>query len=187
MGNDRYVYYWLEPLEHNAVTWQLFSAVAKNGLLLSSLGKGPAQREKNLVELQHLLKKYLPDYSVREDRQANLNVIREFQEYLRGQRREFTLNLCPLGTEFQHKVWRELRKIPYGETRSYSDIAQSVGSPKGQRAVGMANNKNPLGIVVPCHRVIGKNGRLVGYAGGLDIKKMLLDLEQRGRSEQVYE
>lgn len=185
MDKERCVYYWLEPLEHEAVTWQLFSAVTENGLLLSSLGQGPAHRDKNLAELDRLLKKYLPDYKARENRQANLNVIREFQEYLRGRRREFTLKLDPLGTEFQHQVWRELRKIPYGETRSYSDIARSVGNPKGQRAVGMANNKNPLGVVVPCHRVIGKKGQLVGYAGGLDIKKMLLDLEKYVQSEQV--
>ncbi len=186
MDKARCVYYWLEPFEYHAGTWQFFSAVSENGLVLSSLGKAPAHRDKNLQELNHLLKKYLPEYTIQEDRRANLSVIKEFQEYLRGQRREFTLKLNPLGTDFQHTVWRALREIPYGETRSYSDIARRIGYHKGQRAVGMANNSNPLGIVVPCHRVIGKNGHLIGYAGGLDIKRMLLDLEKLGLSEQYY-
>ena len=81
------------------------------------------------------------------------------------------------GTPFQMKVWEELRKIPYGETLSYGQIAENVGNPKAARAVGMANNKNPIMIIVPCHRVIGKNGKLVGYAGGVDIKEKLLKIE----------
>ncbi|MCC8161434.1 MAG: methylated-DNA--[protein]-cysteine S-methyltransferase [Oscillospiraceae bacterium] len=104
----------------------------------------------------------------------------EIDEYLRGERREFDLPLSVSGTEFQKAVWRELQKIPYGETRSYGDIAKAVGNPKAQRAVGTANNRNKIMIIIPCHRVIGANGHLTGYAGGLDMKKRLLDIEKAG-------
>ncbi|XCP86408.1 methylated-DNA--[protein]-cysteine S-methyltransferase [Roseburia hominis] len=103
--------------------------------------------------------------------------ISQITEYLEGKRQEFTLPLAPQGTPFQQAVWRALRTIPYGETRCYSEIAQMVGNPKACRAVGMANNRNPIIILIPCHRVVGKNGSLVGYAGGLDIKEKLLELE----------
>ncbi len=101
----------------------------------------------------------------------------QLQEYFAGKRRFFDIPLSPHGTEFQLKVWKALETIPYGQTRTYAEIAEMVGSPKGFRAVGLANNKNPLPIVVPCHRVIGADGKLVGYAGGVKIKKYLLDLE----------
>lgn len=101
----------------------------------------------------------------------------ELEEYFRGNRKEFDLSLLMKGTEFQVKVWHALEKIPYGETRSYQDIAQMIGKPKASRAVGMANHVNPIVILVPCHRVIGKNGKLTGYGGGLDKKKYLLELE----------
>lgn len=84
------------------------------------------------------------------------------------------------------KVWKELTKIPYGETRTYKEIAVAVGNPKASRAVGMANNKNPISIVIPCHMVIGSDGKLTGYAGGLDMKKALLDLELRNSTEKQY-
>lgn len=101
----------------------------------------------------------------------------ELLEYLGGRRKTFDLPLNPRGTEFQKRVWDSLLNIPYGETRSYKDIAESAGSPKGYRAVGMANNKNPIMIIIPCHRVIGANGKMVGYGFGIDVKKKLLDLE----------
>lgn len=101
----------------------------------------------------------------------------QLKEYMDGQRNEFDLPLNPKGTEFQKKVWVELSKIPYGETRSYKDIAIAIGNKKASRAVGMANNKNPIPIVVPCHRVVGSNKKLVGYAGGLDLKEKLLNIE----------
>lgn len=104
----------------------------------------------------------------------------ELTEYLEGKRREFTIPLEPRGTDFQKKVWKALLSIPYGETRSYREIAEFIGNEKACRAVGMANNKNPFMIVVPCHRVIGTNGKLTGYAGGLDIKQQLLELEKTG-------
>lgn len=105
---------------------------------------------------------------------------KQIMEYFAGKRTQFDLPLHMHGTEFQVKVWNALRQIPYGETRSYSEIAAAAGNPKACRAVGGANNKNPLLIVVPCHRVIGKNGSLVGFACGMDAKKHLLELEKCG-------
>jgi len=101
----------------------------------------------------------------------------QLQAYFRGELREFRLSLDFEGTEFQKRVWRKLLTIPYGQTRSYSQIAQAIGSPQAIRAVGAANGANPIAIVVPCHRVIGANGKLVGYGGGLPLKKRLLELE----------
>lgn len=103
---------------------------------------------------------------------------KQLHEYFSGQRQSFDLPLNPQGTEFQIKVWAALQEIPYGKTATYKDIAQIINKPKGCRAVGMANNKNPLPIFIPCHRVIGTNGKLVGYAGGLSTKEKLLELEQ---------
>lgn len=103
----------------------------------------------------------------------------EIGAYFAGSRRKFTLPLAPEGTPFQQKVWEALRSIPYGETRTYKQIAIQIGHNQSFRAVGMANNRNPIVIMVPCHRVIGYDGTLTGYAGGLDIKEQLLDLEKR--------
>jgi len=108
---------------------------------------------------------------------AMLVYVRQLEEYFAGARREFTFPLDLRGTEFQQACWRALLAIPYGETRSYGDIARAVGKPHGFRAVGMANNRNPLAIVVPCHRVIASDGTLCGYGGGLDVKRKLLELE----------
>ena len=105
-------------------------------------------------------------------------VDKQMKEYFEGERKEFDLPLRPEGTDFQKKVWNALLEIPFGETRSYQDIANAVGSPKACRAVGMANHQNPIIIVIPCHRVIGKNGKLVGYGGGLSMKEKLLLLEK---------
>lgn len=99
-------------------------------------------------------------------------------EYCAGQRRDFDLPLSPRGTDFQTAVWSALRAIPYGETRTYGQIAAAIGRPKAVRAVGQANHCNPIAILIPCHRVVGANGSLTGYAGGLDLKKTLLDLER---------
>ncbi len=103
---------------------------------------------------------------------------KQLNEYLAGKRKDFDLPLAPEGTEFQQAVWNALRKIPYGETRSYGEVARNIERPKASRAVGMANNRNPIAILIPCHRVIGANGKLVGYAGGLDLKERLLRLEK---------
>jgi len=102
----------------------------------------------------------------------------QIEEYLNGKRKKFSLPLAMHGTEFQMDVWRALQSIPYGETRSYKEIAELVHRPKAVRAVGMANHRNPISIIVPCHRVIGHNGSLTGYGGGLPLKKYLLELEQ---------
>lgn len=104
----------------------------------------------------------------------------ELAEYFNKERKEFTIPIKLKGTDFQKKVWNSLLKIPFGETRSYKDIAIDIGNPKASRAVGMANNRNPLPIIVPCHRVIGSNKKLVGYGGGLDKKIFLLELEKEG-------
>ncbi|MEG0070898.1 MAG: methylated-DNA--[protein]-cysteine S-methyltransferase [Raoultibacter sp.] len=109
----------------------------------------------------------------------------QIQEYLAGKRFAFDLPLAAAGTNFQKQVWMELQTIPYGQTRSYSDIAVAIGKPNACRAVGGANNKNPLAIVIPCHRVIGANGKPVGYAGGLKTKEFLLALEQNQKNRDA--
>ena len=101
----------------------------------------------------------------------------QLMEYFAGKRRTFSLPLAPKGTPFQKEVWQALSSIPYGQTRSYADIAAQVGRPKAYRAVGMANNRNPIPIVIPCHRVVGSSGDMVGYAYGTTIKRYLLELE----------
>lgn len=106
-------------------------------------------------------------------------VSEQLNEYFAGKRQHFSLQLAPRGTVFQQRVWQELRKIPYGQTLSYGEVAARLGNPKGGRAVGMANGKNPIPIIVPCHRVIGKDGSLTGFGGGLAIKQRLLDLEKQ--------
>ena len=106
------------------------------------------------------------------------NTKQQLDEYFAGKRKKFDIPIKLDGTDFQIKVWKELLKIPYGETCSYLDIAKRIGNPKASRAVGMANNKNKIIIIVPCHRVIGSNKKLVGYACGLDVKEKLLELER---------
>lgn len=104
---------------------------------------------------------------------------RQLDEYFAGKRKDFDVPTRLNGTEFQKRVWLALRDIPYGKTASYKDIAAAVGCPKGYRAVGMANNRNPISIIYPCHRVVGSDGSLTGYGGGLDVKAKLLELERR--------
>lgn len=115
-----------------------------------------------------------------EDKETELikETYKQIKEYLEGKRKLFDIPIKMKGTEFQKKVWKELTKIPYGEIRSYKQIAEGIGKPKASRAVGMANHNNPIAIIVPCHRVIGTNNKLVGYAGGLDIKEKLLRIEK---------
>jgi methylated-DNA-[protein]-cysteine S-methyltransferase len=106
-------------------------------------------------------------------------VRRQLDEYFAGRRTHFDLELAPRGTPFQRRVWSALQEIPYGETRSYLDIARRLGSPKAVRAVGGANGRNPIAVVIPCHRVIAADGTLGGYGGGLERKRILLDLERQ--------
>ncbi len=114
------------------------------------------------------------------------NVINELHEYFSGMRKTFNIPLNPKGSEFQRKVWHELLKIPYGTTLSYKDIALKIGNPDASRAVGNANNKNPIPVIIPCHRVIGSDKTLKGYAFGLDIKQKLLNLEKKYISQSVF-
>ncbi len=104
---------------------------------------------------------------------------RQLEAYFAGDLKSFSVPLAPCGTDFMRTVWKNLREVPYGETASYKDIAIASGNPKAFRAVGLANNRNPIPIFIPCHRIIGADGKLVGYRGGLEVKKILLDLEKR--------
>ena len=122
------------------------------------------------------------DYKKEDEIEKETDAIRktylQLKEYLSGKRKNFDIEIEMIGTEFQKKVWKELLNIPYGETRSYKDIAIAIGNEKACKAVGNANNKNPIAIIVPCHRVVGSNGSMTGYAGGLDIKEKLLKIEK---------
>ena len=124
----------------------------------------------------------LPKNYLQEETALILKCKNQLDEYFIGERKSFDLPLAPKGTEFQKKVWDALKEISYGETRTYGEIAETVGNPKAARAVGMANNRNPIAIIVPCHRVVGANGKLVGYAGGMEQKGKLLHLEKTGES-----
>jgi methylated-DNA-[protein]-cysteine S-methyltransferase len=151
---------------------------------LTSSPVGPlflAASTKGLVQLafEDRVQKLNPDaILLRESKPAIAPYIEELDQYFAGERREFSIPLDLRGTEFQLACWHALLEIPYGETRSYRDIAQVIGHPQAYRAVGMSNNRNPVAIIVPCHRVIASSGSLCGYGGGLGTKRMLLDLEQ---------
>lgn len=132
--------------------------------------------EENDIVVEILFGKF---ENLTEENNALKKAINEINEYLDGNRKEFTFPFQISGTEFQQKVYNELLKIPYGQTCSYGDIAKSIGNEKASRAVGNANNKNKLPIVIPCHRVIGKSKDLTGYAGGLNVKEFLLNLENK--------
>ena len=107
------------------------------------------------------------------------SAIEQLGQYFAGERQEFSLELAPVGTGFQQRVWQALQRIPYGEHRSYGALAIELGNPNASRAVGLANGRNPISIIVPCHRVVGSTGALTGYAGGLDAKRWLLEHEAR--------
>ncbi len=118
-----------------------------------------------------------PTGDLRHDDGPFRDAVAQLREYFAGKRRDFDLPLAPAGTAFQQRVWAALRTVPYGETRSYGWLASEIGAPGSARAVGLANGRNPIAVVVPCHRVIGANGTLTGYAGGMERKRLLLDLE----------
>ncbi|WP_438648584.1 methylated-DNA--[protein]-cysteine S-methyltransferase [Romboutsia sp.] len=136
--------------------------IRENGEFITNIYFSKVDSNDNIIETQ-LIKK----------------AFNQIDEYLNGERFTFDLPLKPEGTLFQQKVWKELLNIPYGGTKSYKDIAISIGNEKACRAIGNANNKNPIPIIIPCHRVIGSNGKLVGYAGGLNTKEKLLNIEKR--------
>ena len=140
---------------------------------LTLAGEGPV-----LTHLRMVDQTYEPDRAgwVHDDHAFD-DAVQQLEAYFAGHLRDFELRLEMAGTEFQRKVWDALRTIPYGETRTYAEIAGQIGSPTAFRAVGMANGHNPIAIIVPCHRVIGANGAMTGYAGGVDCKVFLLKLE----------
>lgn len=127
------------------------------------------------------LRPQVPCCSEQEAPELLQRAARELREYFAGRRERFTLPLAPRGSAFQQKVWNALRGIGYAEVRTYGQIARQIGHPKAFRAVGMANNRNPIAILIPCHRVIGSDGALTGYAAGIGIKQRLLDLERAAR------
>ncbi|MHC1756544.1 MAG: methylated-DNA--[protein]-cysteine S-methyltransferase [Methanosarcina sp.] len=137
---------------------------------------GDEEGLKHLIFLKDKEKVKIPDGWV-ENEEFFREISRQLEEYFAGKLKSFDVKLAPEGTEFQKSVWKALCEVPYGETRTYKDIAVSIGNPKAYRAVGLANNRNPIAIIVPCHRVIGANGKLTGYASGLDVKEFLLRLE----------
>lgn len=138
-----------------------------------------AGRDGKLMHLRMVDQTYEPSHDGWEpDDAAFPDAVEQLGAYFAGDLTEFDVELDLAGTVFQRRVWDALRTIPYGETRSYGEIAQQIGSPGAARAVGLANGHNPIGIIVPCHRVIGSNGSLTGYGGGLDRKKALLELEK---------
>lgn len=143
--------------------------IGNDGILEELHFPGAAEQEQIAEDWQH-------------DETVFNEVLQQLAEYFAGNRQEFNLKIVPKGTPFQKRVWQELQKIPFGRTASYGEIAERVGNAKACRAVGMANNKNPIPIIVPCHRVIGKNGSLVGFGGGLDLKRQLLNLENGSSS-----
>ena len=150
---------------YDSLAGPLIVAVSDKGLFAVEFdrGKFPSSRNKDIVW----------DFSDKKTKPYT----RELTEYFAGKLRDFSFPLDLRGTPFQLSCWHALLKIPYGETRTYADIARAVGQPQAFRAVGMANNRNPIAIVVPCHRVIASDGTLCGYGGGLDIKRKLLELE----------
>ncbi|MEN4929519.1 methylated-DNA--[protein]-cysteine S-methyltransferase [Erwinia billingiae] len=128
----------------------------------------------------------LPDMQENPAHPVLVETERQLNEYFAGTRTTFTMTLDFVGTEFQKKVWQALVAIPFGETRSYADIAREIGNPKAVRAVGAANGKNPISIIAPCHRVIGSNGKLTGFAGGLEVKAFLLKIETVKQDEAEF-
>lgn len=155
----------------NTIIGEIFVASSNEGLCKITLG------HEGRTEFFDWLRKYFQE--IKEDDEKNEHITNQLIQYFHGDLREFNIHCHLIGTDFQKRVWNTLMKVPYGQICSYKDIAVEAGSPKGYRAVGMANNKNNIPIVIPCHRVVGHDGGLVGYGGGLDIKMRLLELEGR--------
>ena len=132
------------------------------------------EEEENITVISS---QYQPEIGEEKETETIRRAYAQIKEYLDGNRKTFDLPLAPKGTKFQKQVWQALSDIPYGQTRTYKEIAVAAGNPKAVRAVGMANNRNPLIVVVPCHRVIGSDGKMIGYAAGVDKKEFLLRLE----------
>lgn len=155
----------------NFLEWQLVVAKTEKGLCFIGSNQGTAK------ELEKWMRKRYTDFKLIQDDDKLASVLEDLRNYLKGKQRDFKIELDIIGTDFQKDVWESLKAIPYGETRNYSMIADSIKRPKAVRAVGTAIGANPLLIVVPCHRVLGKNKRLTGYRGGLAMKERLIALE----------
>ncbi|TFJ77407.1 cysteine methyltransferase [Carnobacterium maltaromaticum] len=155
----------------NFLEWQLIVAKTEKGLCFIGSNQGTAK------ELEKWMRKRYFDFKLIQDDDKLAASIEALTNYLKGKQRDFKIELDIIGTDFQKDVWESLKAIPYGETRNYSMIADSIKRPKAVRAVGTAIGANPLLIVVPCHRVLGKNKRLTGYRGGLAMKERLIALE----------
>jgi O-6-methylguanine DNA methyltransferase len=156
------------------------------GLRLASTEKGLGFVELPRASgrgLRGWIHQHLSEAECIESDERNRAAIAQILEYLNGERTEFDLRLDLRGTEFQRRVWEALRRIPFGERRSYRDIAVAVGRPKATRAVGAANGSNPVSLVVPCHRVVNSDGKLGGYGGGVELKARLLAMESRARGD----
>jgi methylated-DNA-[protein]-cysteine S-methyltransferase len=167
------VCFWTQPVGIKGWDYDLTLAVTARGLCRLGLGRALGEEEALAV----WVRRWYPGYCLIRSKEVKHRFIKEIEEYLMGKRQIFTVPLDLKGTPFQVRVWEELCRIPYGQTRSYSFVAQQIGCPKGCRAVGSANNKNPLPLIIPCHRVLGQNGSLTGYRGGLDLKLKILQLE----------
>ncbi len=155
--------------EFNSPIGTLYLASSDEGVICISL----SGRENLMKDLERLV----PDMELEEDAGKNKGVIKQLKEYFSGTRKVFDLPLHIIGTEFQKLVWRQLCRVPFGQTASYKEIAERIGKPKAMRAVGQANHRNPIPIIIPCHRIIGANGHLVGFGSGLDKKRFLLSHE----------
>jgi methylated-DNA-[protein]-cysteine S-methyltransferase len=166
------LHYWRMP---SSPVGPLLLAVSERGLALLEFDRGPLPHRNG----------HFADAQWKEVRGKLRHYVHELEQYFGGQRREFSFELDLRGTDFQRRCWQALLDIPYSETRTYANIARSVGQPRGFRAVGMANHDNPVAIVVPCHRVIASDGTLGGYGGGLPAKRWLLELEGVKFEEQM--
>lgn len=163
--------YWTQLIHDQ---WKMYMAATAKGLVFVGSQEG------SFEELEKWVVKRLPKHTLQQNDLIMVDFTTQFREYFLGGRTEFTLQVDLLGTDFQQAVWKELAAIPHGDTHSYSTIADRINKPQAVRAVGTAIGANPLLIVIPCHRVIGKNGSLTGFRGGLEMKAGLLRLEKGG-------
>ena len=169
----------LKNLPADVIYSDMSSPVGKLILLASNKGLHAIFWEKDLKD--NFCKRKIAGLKRSNTHKIIQKTKKQLMEYFKGKRRRFAIPLVLVGTSFQGKAWRQLQKIPYGKTIFYSEQAKKIGNANKARAVGIANSRNPISIIVPCHRVIGKSGKLTGFAGGLDKKKFLLELEERSR------
>jgi methylated-DNA-[protein]-cysteine S-methyltransferase len=165
--------------ELTKIYWSTYNYLGHT-FILASTDKGVCRVQfphEGMETLRHWTARHFPGALLTEDRERFTETVRQLDEYFHGKRERFSLPLDMRGTAFQIAVWRELSRIPYGQVRSYGEIAKEIGSPKAARAVGTASGANPIPILVPCHRVIGSSGTLTGFRGGLKMKELLLERE----------